>query len=120
MSENVKIEVFKREAKKREIKEKISEKIQQGKEWVIEHKQAVIILAPIVAKGLTATAKTVSKNSTIRKAEKTKEMYCYDPSLGHYWELKRKLSNKEWLEIDRRRTRGERYADILYDMGVLK
>ena len=49
-----------------------------------------------------------------------KDLYCYDRSLGHYWRLRRELSNKEWLEIDQRKKNGERLADILDEMKVLK
>jgi len=52
--------------------------------------------------------------------EKAKDLYCYDRSVGHYWKLRRELSNKEWLEIDQREKNGERLSDILSEMKVLK
>ena len=52
--------------------------------------------------------------------EKVKDLYCYDRSVGHYWKLRRELSNKEWLEIDQREKNGERLSDILSEMKVLK
>lgn len=48
-----------------------------------------------------------------------KHLYCYDRSLGHYWKLRRELTNEEWLEIDKRKKNGERLSDILDDMRVL-
>lgn len=36
------------------------------------------------------------------------------------WELRRKLNNREWTEIDQRMSNGERMSDILNDLGVLK
>ena len=52
--------------------------------------------------------------------EKVKDLYCYDRSVGHYWKLRRELSNKEWLEIDQREKNGERLSDILSEMKVMK
>ena len=62
----------------------------------------------------------VSKRINLRKQEVLKDLYCYDRSLGHYWRLRRELSNKEWLEIDQRKKNGERLSDILAEMKVLK
>lgn len=111
---------FKRESRKREIKEKINTKIQNGKEWFNRNKEAVITLTPIVIGGVTTIVKVVGKRSNLRKQEDLKDLYCYDRSLGHYWRLRRELSNKEWLEIDQRKKNGERLSDILAEMKVLK
>lgn len=95
-------EDFEREQKRREFKEKIYAKIQNGKDLIIRNKEALLILTPIAME------------------EELKDLYCYDRSLGHYWRLRRELSNKEWLEIDQRKKNGERLADILDEMKVLK
>ena len=113
-------EDFEREQKRREFKEKIYVKIQNGKDWVIRNKEAILILTPIAIKGLTTITKVVSKRSNLKKEEELKDLYCYDRSLGHYWRLRREVSNKEWLEIDQRKKNGERLADILDEMKVLK
>ncbi len=60
-----------------------------------------------------------SKLKVYRKKD-VKEHYYYDRSLGYYWALKRKLSNRELLEIDSRKKNGERLADILSDLNVLR
>jgi len=49
-----------------------------------------------------------------------KDLYCYDRSLGHYWKLRRELTNSEWVEIDQRKQNGERLADILDELKALK
>lgn len=118
--ETIKIEDFRREAKKREFKEKVRTKIQNGKEWLVRNKETVIALTPVVIGGVTTVAKAVNKRSNLRKQEELKDEYCYDRSLGHYWRLRRPLSNKEWLEIDQRKKNGERLSDILDEMRVLK
>ena len=120
MKDVLKIEDFRRELKKRELVEKARAKLQNGKEWVARNKEALIILTPVVIKGVTTVAKVVGKRNNLRKEEELKEEYCYDRSLGHYWRLRRPLSNREWLEIDRRKKEGERPSDILDEMRVLK
>lgn len=118
--EVVNIKDFERESKKRAFKEKVNTKIQNGKEWVMKNKEAVFAATPVVIGGLTTITKVVGKRINLRKQEKLKDQYCYDRSLGHYWRLRRELTNKEWLEIDRRKKNGERLSDILDEMKVLK
>lgn len=120
MSETVKIEDFRKESRKREFKEKVNSKIQNGKEWFNRNKEAVITLTPIIIGGVTTVTKVVGKRVNLHKAEALKDQYCYDRSLGHYWKLKRELTNNEWLEIDKRKKNGERLADILDELKVLK
>lgn len=102
------------------FKEKVRRKLQKGKEWVIRNKNYIITITPIAIGGLTQVTKVVGKRMNLRKEEQLKDLYCYDRSLGHYWRLRRELSNKEWLEIDNRKKNGERLSDILSEMRVLK
>jgi hypothetical protein len=97
------------------LKRKAEMKVQYGWEWLKENKEMVIILVPIAA----AAVKAVGKGRNLHKEEELKERYIYDRSLGHYWKLRRELTNKEYLEIDSRRKNGERMADILNEMRVL-
>lgn len=111
---------FRKEQRRREFKEKVSTAIQNGKEWIVRNKDMVIFFTPIVIGGITTVSKVVAKHTNLRKEETLKDLYCYDRSLGHYWKLRRELTNKEWLEIDRRKKNGERLSDILAEMRVLK
>lgn len=110
MNNTINIDDFRKEAKRRQFKEKLNQKFQKGKEWIVRNKEAVIVLTPIVIKGAV----------NLHKEEQLKDLYCYDRSLGHYWKLKRELTNKEWLEIDQRKKNGERLSDILDELKVLK
>lgn len=110
----------KTEMKIREIKMKINSKFRCAKWWIIRNKDVIIYLTPIVIGGVTTVVKVVGRYANTHKAEKVKNLYCYDRSLGHYWRLRRELSNREWLEIDARKKNGERLADILAEMKVLK
>lgn len=118
--EVVNIKDFERESKKRAFKEKVHAKIQNGKEWVMKNKESVFTLTTVVIGGLTTVTKAVVKRNNTRKQEELKDLYCYDRSLGHYWRLRRELTNREWLEIDQRKKNGERLSDILDEMKVLK
>lgn len=102
------------------LKEAIKSKIQQGKEWAVRNKETIVTYAPIVIPGVITVTKVVGRRINLRKQESIKNLYCYDRSLGHYWSLRRELSNQEWLEVDRRKRNGERLSDILADLRVLK
>lgn len=120
MSKEKVVDFRTREEKVADFKARLKMKLEDGKEWVIRNKEAVITLTPIVIGGISTVTKVVGKRINLRKQEALKDLYCYDRSLGHYWRLRRELSNQEWLEVDRRKKNGERLADILADMRVLK
>lgn len=105
---------------KKSFKEDMKIKAEKCVNFVKDNKELIIIVAPIALKAVTTATKVIGKNVNLRKQENLKNLYCYDRSLGHYWTLKRELSNQEWLEIDRRKNSGERLADILSDLNVLK
>lgn len=112
------------ESKFRRFKREVKAKLHNGWVWVVDNKELVtVILLPVAIGGLKLVA-TVTKNTmrriNLNKEEAIKNLYVYDPSLGKYWRLKRELSNKEWLKIDQRRSKGERLSTILDDLGVLK
>ena len=111
---------IRKETKRREFKKRLEMKIKKGADWVVENKELVITLTPVIIGGLVTIVKVVGKNVNLRKEESVKNLYCYDRSLGHYWRLRRELSNREWLAIDQRKKNGERLADILAELKVLK
>ena len=119
MESNV-IDFRTKEQKRAEFKEKIHSKLQNGKEWFERNKEVVITLTPVVIGSVATITKVVGKHINLHKEESVKNLYCYDRSLGHYWRLRRELTNVEWLEIDRRNKNGERLADILEELKVLK
>lgn len=102
------------------IKYRAKQRIKNGTDWVVANKDLVMFMAPIIISGTATLIKVIGRNVNLHKEQNLKELYCYDRSAGHYWELRRKLTRSEWVEIDRRRMNGERYADILSDMKVLK
>lgn len=111
---------FQKEERKRQFYEKLSYKLQDGRDWVIRNRDMLVAVVPVAVGGITTVTKVVSKRRSQRKEAELRNLYCYDRSLGHYWRLRRNLSNTEWLEIDRRKSNGERLADILSELKVLK
>lgn len=79
-----------------------------------------MVAIPGVIGASTAMIKAVGKHENIKKEQEVKDLYCYDRSLGHYWELRRELTNSEWAQIDKRKANGERMANILEELKVLK
>lgn len=105
---------------KEELKSKIKAVEYKSKNWYYKNKSWV---APAVSVGLTVTpfiVRFVTKRTNLMKEQNLKDKYIYDRSHGHYWELRRKLSTRELLEIDRRKDKGESLVDILESMRVLK
>lgn len=100
----------------------VYEKVTKAKWFVEDHKAQIAAVAaatPVVAGTIMQIARIVSQQDRLKKAKDLKELYCYDRSLGHYWKLRRELTNDEWLVIDARKRSGERLADILKELNVL-
>lgn len=111
------------QVKKKTWREKLSDGLHNTADWIRDNQELTVVLAPIMLAGLSYTGRIVHDISKIiisSNERKVTDRRCYDPCEGHYWTLKRKLSNKDWLEIQRRESYGERLGDILADMKVLK
>lgn len=100
----------------------VYEKVNKAKWFVEDHKAQIAAVAaatPVVVGTIMQIARMVSQQDRLKKVKDLKELYCYDRSLGHYWKLRRELTNDEWLAIDARKRSGERLADILKELNVL-
>lgn len=100
--------------------EKMKARLEKAKDWCADNKELLIVGIPVMVGAITGVAKMTGKYINACKQEQVKNLYCYDRSLGHYWKLRREVSNDEWLAIDKRKANGERLADILESMKVLK
>ena len=111
--------IFMKDLRKAQRKAWVREKVQAAKDFMSDNKEVLVIaITSIIGLGKMVT-KSINKTVNLRKEEHLKNEYCYDRSLGHYWELRRKLTNKEWLEIDRRKKNGEKLSDILKGLMVI-
>ena len=99
-------------------------KAQRAGYWIRENMGAIVLVAGAGATVVSAASglmRAVNNSSVGMKRQKDmKELSVYDRSAGHYWALRRKLSNSEWTEVELRRKNGERLGDILEGMKVLK
>lgn len=109
-----------KEKAKTTYNEKVKPQVKNAVEWSIEHWYIVGPAATFVGNRVKKYIDERPKEKRIEEQKYLKEIYVWDPSLGHYWQLRRPLTNSEWLEIDRRRGAGERMSTILTSLRVLK
>jgi len=109
-----------RNIRKARAKAWIREKYEDVKDFADRNKEVLAVAVPVIGGVVTAGIKAINKHAKLHKEQHLKNEYCYDRSLGHYWELRRKLTNSERVEIDKRKKNGERLADILDSLKVLK
>lgn len=109
-----------------ELKAKMDRTVGRIGNWVSNNKDEIIGFAGVgvavvgAASGLLRAVNNSSWGTRRQKEANALKMHCYDRSAGHYWELKRPLSNQEWAVVENRRKNGERIGDILESMKVLK
>ena len=85
-----------------------------------ENKEAIVTLTPVVVGGVTVLARVIGKHNRLVQETKLKELYVWDPKLGMYYQLRKKMTNEQRLELDRRKNAGESIGNILASMKVLK
>lgn len=84
-------------------------------QFVADNKETIAFLAPL-AVGIAAK---VGGKPKVGKSYREDDLY-YDRSTGSYWQLKRRMTNREMEEFMDRRDKGERPQDILRSMRILK
>ena len=110
---------FKVEEKKRKLKEKFEDfKAWCSCTWA-NHKEEIVILGPVVLGAATGLAKAGSRAYQTHSDNKHRDRETYDPRTGQYYTLKRKMSNNQKLELERRMSNGERKGDILRSMNLI-
>ncbi len=109
-----------KELKKAERKAKWELRKQKAKAWWERNKAYVVICTPIVGSAFVKGCQTFNKYHTMRMDERNRDLRCYDASRGHYWELKRKLNNDDWLYINRTMKEGGTLGEALSELRALK
>lgn len=105
---------------KETLKEKLSRKWNKTKEWCKDNVYTIVTVAPLGIGLVAKTVQVIGRGHNIRMKQRQKDLHVWDPTLGHYWELRRKLRNEDWVTINRRHDLGESLGQILDDMDVLK
>lgn len=85
-----------------------------------DNKETIVTLVPVVVGGVTVLARVIGKQARINQERDLKELYVWDPKLGMYYQLRKKMTNAQRLELDRRKEQGESIGNILASMKVLK
>lgn len=121
------MKAIQKEEEKRAKQQKKLARAKKRREWLNRNLGTILVVTPVAVGAITALAKSATnivraanRRSELNIEQKKKDYYCYDRSAGHYWELNRKLSNSDWTHINKRRANGDKLADILADMNVLK
>lgn len=77
----------------------------------------------VVLPAVAGVMRAVNNGKAVHDAKKMKELKklnYYDRSAGHYWSLRRPLTNAEWATVAERKKNGETVGDILESLKVLK
>lgn len=112
--------VPKDDSKKEKARAWLKNKKTDAEVWWEENKEIFAVIAPAALGAAAWGFRVLGKRANLRKEQILKDKFVYDTSLGHYWELKKKLTNEQWVEIENRRRNGESLGNILARMGVLK
>lgn len=102
-----------KKAERREKRKRIKEWAEQNPQMVVA---GVTVALGLVGKGVKSLFKVIGASAADRK----QQMKWYDPSLGHYWQLRRPMRKEEALEVNRRRKNGETLGDIFESMKILR
>lgn len=89
-------------------------------DWIQNNKEIAIGIGTFAVGVGGRMIKDAKHRHRVNEEKQLKNNYCYDRSLGHYWKLRRELTNDEWVMIDKRKRNGERLGDILAELKVLK
>lgn len=121
MDENKTVDIneFKKEAKIRKLKAKVEEIKNKAVDLITEHPTEALALATTLIGSAVGLARRADRKKDLREQQRLRDEYIYDRSLGSYWRTRRKMTNSEKLEVERRRRGGESLGEILRDMRLL-
>lgn len=103
-----------------ELKDNIKNKTKVTIEWCKKNPEIALAIGSGILAGGKFIIKSGIKYHQNRQLYELKNNYIYDRSHGHYWELRREPSSREFMEIDRRKDDGEKLVDILDDLRLIK
>ena len=98
---------------------KTKEALASGWNFVKENREDLVVLVPLGVAAVTGLKKATQKTTTDSERYRIDHTY-YDPHTGRHWELKRKMSNYERMELEERQAEGELTGHILQSMRLLK
>lgn len=102
---------------------KIKYKCQKTWWWIKANPEEAALIGTIATAaigGAVKVSKGLVRTHNLNKEAYNKERYVYDHSLGAYLKTKRKLTNNDIIEINRRMATGKRKSEVLSEMGLLE
>lgn len=116
MSDNFDYDKIRREAKRAERFGKIKEKLEDAGRWIGEHKKEIAWVSFFVLAG----SKQANRMIESHRQEVNRTLRVWDPKEGHYWNIRRKLTTDEFLDMEALEKRGYSKGEALRQMGLLK
>ena len=113
--ETINFDQIKWEARKRKIKEALSDAWYETRSFMLNNREVVMCAIPVVLFG----ARRLAKIGDDLREDHHREKEIYDHSLGMYHELRRKMKPHEKIEFSERRKAGEPVVSILNSMRLL-
>lgn len=108
-----------RKKKWENFKNKVKWKVEDAWDWCKKNPIEAATIGFALLKGGERMNRQIQKKKNLKEERELKDRYIYDMSARHYVKTKRELTNKEWMEFDRRRAMGEPVSWILNDMRLL-
>lgn len=101
------------------VGQKTKEALASGWNFVKENREDLVVLVPLGVAAVTGLKKAAQKTTVDSERYRIDHTY-YDPRTGRHWELKRKMTNRERMELEERQADGELTGHILESMRILK
>lgn len=102
-----------------EVGRKTKSALSSGWNFVKDNREDLVVLVPLGVAAVTGLKKATQKTTVDSERYRIDHTY-YDPHTGRHWELRRKMSNDERMELEERQAAGELTGHILRDMRILK
>ena len=102
---------------------KVKYKVQKLYWWAKDNPAEAAIACSLITAAIGGTVKVskgLVRTHNLNKEAYNKERYVYDHSLGAYLKTKRRLTNNDIIEINRRMPEGKKKAEVLAEMGLLE
>lgn len=115
----VKWSEVKRKIEFEQFKTKAKDKFDRARNWCNEHRQEAITIGIVCVSTGFKIYKEAKKSHDLKVEKELKDSYIYDRSMGHYWKCRKKPTTAQYLEIERRKAKGEGLGTILTDMKLL-
>lgn len=87
--------------------------------WAVENKEGIILV--VTGLGVAARfGKGIVGNYKVKQEQWYKDHHVYDHSMGAYVELKHKLTQKDWKEVNLLKAHGMTTTEALTGLGLIK